>query len=88
MVLNRRIKNLGVSVTDPQMYAAQFGDSLVHSSTLPALIQNVKPSNGAVLASDSHSHNAIRLVGDVQALSLLKAADTSSVMSQSFYFKK
>lgn len=75
VVLNRRIRNLGITNADPLAYTAKFGDSLVSASNLPSIIKHIRPRNGAVLASDSTStrlRDTIKLVGDVGALSLLK----------------
>ena len=74
VVLNRRIRNLGVSQVDPLAYAAKFGDTLVSASNLPSIVKHIRPRNGALLAAESASmrlRDTIKLVGDVGALSLL-----------------
>lgn len=87
VVLNRRFKNLGITTADPAQYMARFGDSLVNSSSLPELIKSVRPSNGAKLAGESQHNANIKLVGDVQALSLIKSAERNSLFNRAKHFK-
>lgn len=69
--IRREFRNLGTVVASPSQYAAQFGASLVHASQIPPVAPQIRPSTGEPLAVES-APRAPRLVGDVQALSLIR----------------
>jgi hypothetical protein len=75
--INRNL-NFSYISADPVKYLRKHADSLLDSDKIPSFVKNIKPLNGERLAADRRKEKT-KLVGDVEALRLLKQSSINSV---------
>jgi hypothetical protein len=84
VALNRQFRNLGIAPASPAQYMATFGASLVPASAVPDVSRGIRPTNGARLAAENPPY-PVKLVGDVDALSLINRAGNQQLASPSLF---
>lgn len=70
--VKKEVKYLGVIRANPCEYVNQYGDSLLASDALPAVVNEVPTPDDLTLAADAPQPNTLpELEGDVSALKLI-----------------
>lgn len=79
--------DLGVVTADPNDYVRRYGDSLIHSKSLPDFVHEI-PHPGYELASDRKQREYPDLYGDVDALRLVNLDKEGLGMYKEPFFLK
>ena len=76
--INRNL-NFSYISADPVKYIREHANSLLDSDKIPSFVKNIKPFNGERLAAAADRRKEkTKLVGDVEALRLLKQSSINS----------
>ena len=70
--LKKEFKCLGVHSADPAEYRKTFGSTLMKASELPSFVNEFKQPSGVTLAAECAQRGSPMLVGDSEALNILK----------------